>query len=437
MISGAGDHVPATQAKRHSKPTLVWGQQNLTSWSFHGNLLRWFRRKFPARKKVITGKQWSESKSSSSWAIGSKDFNGFQWTFTWPSHCWVAACPLDAQACRPAAPAPLEQPERHGEICWAACIGQDPALACWIPRPSPTHRISMLTQIHEPPVCLGGNMAQPVPSLEESSVFADETPKSTSNQWLRGTGLLQTPSISHLFWHQAKSVTSKPEPERRRSTELQRIWLFSESQNGAVFFVYVKCIFVLNHLICISKFLWRFLVDIVNWSCRWWSHELLPPVDPRSDKAQALLVTYRTASARICRALMSFSRGQRTKRGDPILVTHVGIHKIQRSRDGCSIGYTIPICLRVESHPTMKKLPIYMTIMTETPTLPRWITGTTRLPPARTETAHAFSGHRSLGRWQRPTTDPYHHMINVNVNVNTILISIQSMSIPPQMSFLV
>ena len=73
----------------------------------------------------------------------------------------------------------------------------------------------------------------------------------------------------------------------------------------------------------------------------------------------------------------------------------------------------------------------------ETPTLPRWITGTTRLPPARTETAHAFSGHRSLGRWQRPTTDPYHHMINVNVNVNTILISIQSMSIPPQMSFLV
>ena len=114
MISGAGDHVPATQAKRHNKPTLVWGQQNLTSWSFHGNLLRRFRRKFPARKKVITGKQWSESKSSSSWAIGSKDFNGFQWTFTWPSHCWVAACPLDAQARRPAAPAPLEQPERHG-----------------------------------------------------------------------------------------------------------------------------------------------------------------------------------------------------------------------------------------------------------------------------------------------------------------------------------
>ena len=82
-------------------------------------------------------------------------------------------------------------------------------------------------------------------------------------------------------------------------------------------FFYVKCIFVLNHLICISKFLWRFLVDIVNWSCRWWSHELLQLVDPRSDKAQALLVTYRTASARICRALMSFSRGQRTKRGIP------------------------------------------------------------------------------------------------------------------------
>ena len=199
MISGTGDHVPATQAKRHSKPTLVWGQQNLTTWSFHGNLLRWFRRKFPARKKVITGKQWSESKSSSSWAIGSKDFNGFQWTFTWPSHCWVAACPLDAQACRPAAPAPLEQPERHGEICWAACIGQDPALACWIPRPSPTHRISMLTQIHEPPVCLGGNMAQPVPSLEESSVFADETPKSTSNQWLRATGLLPNTPASVIF----------------------------------------------------------------------------------------------------------------------------------------------------------------------------------------------------------------------------------------------
>ena len=80
--------------------------------------------------------------------------------------------------------------------------------------------------------------------------------------------------------------------------------------------------------------------------------------------------------------------------------------------------YHTDISLRVWITPYHeKKLPIYMTIMTETPTLPRWIAGTTRLPPARTETAHAFSGHRSLGRWQRPTTDPYHHMINVNVNI--------------------
>ena len=271
MISGAGDHVPATQAKRHSKPTLVWEQQNLTSWSFHGNLLRLFRRKFPARKEVITGKQWSESKSSSSWAIGSKDFKGFQW-ISMNFHLALALLGRRMPAGRSGPPprgpcSTWATRAARSEICWAACIGQDPALACWMPRPSPTHRISMLTQIHKTPVCLGGNMGQPVPSLEELSLFADETPKSTSNQWLRGTGLLQTPSISHLFWHQTKSVTSKPEPERRRSTELQRIWLFSESHNDAVVFLMSNGIFVLNHLICISKFLWRFLVDIVDWSC--------------------------------------------------------------------------------------------------------------------------------------------------------------------------
>ena len=204
----------------------------------------------------------------------------------------------------------------RSEICWAACIGQDPALACWMPRPSPTHRISMLTQIHEPPVCLGGNMGQPIPSLENHQFLQMKPPNQP----------VTNDSVERDFSkHPASVIFSDTRPsqwraslnrKRRRSTELQRIWLFFRISKWRSFF-YVKCIFVLNHLICISKFLWRFLVDIVNWSCRWWSHELLQLVDPRSDKAQALLVTYRTASARICRALMSFSRGQRTKRGIP------------------------------------------------------------------------------------------------------------------------
>ena len=60
-----------------------------------------------------------------------------------------------------------------------------------------------------------------------------------------------------------------------------------------------------------------------------------------------------------------------------------------------------------------------------------WITGTTRLPPARTETAHAFSGHRSLKRWHPLTNDPYHPMV-LSLNVNSIPIwSIPSMSISP------
>ena len=118
---------------------------------------------------------------------------------------------------------------------------------------------------------------------------------------------------------------------------------------------------------------------------------------------------------------------RRTKRGIPSWWP-MSVSTMKRSRNGCYPGYNHtdmpPGFFITPYHEKNPHLHDYHDMISSEFPLSWWITGTTRLPPARTETAHAFSGHRSSGRWQRPTTDPYHHMINVNVNVKTILISI-------------